>query len=63
MTDRIVPRCPSCSKRQANWIDGNAGFQCDRCHTEFEFVEGKLLVVRPVKVYTSQIASTICVRR
>jgi len=41
---RIIPRCPRCNKKQANWIEGNAYFTCDRCQTEFEIRDGNVFI-------------------
>ena len=50
-TKRICPRCPRCNKRQANWIEGNASFTCrdEHCKTEFEIIDGRVLIVEPVR--------------
>jgi len=44
---KVIPRCPKCGKRMADWIEGDAGFTCanSHCRTKFEIVEGRILVV------------------
>lgn len=31
----IKPRCPQCRKVVAEWLKGEAGYRCPRCHLYF----------------------------
>ena len=34
--DKIIkPRCPSCGRVVAEWLRGEAGYTCPRCHVKF----------------------------
>jgi len=58
MTERVIPRCPNCNKRMANWISGEASFKCDNnhCETEFEIRDGKVFILAKVaKVLTHSV--------
>jgi len=39
-TPIIKPRCPTCKKCQANWVNGEASFTCKVCKTEFIIGDG-----------------------